>query len=73
MNLDLGQISALVSVLSAVVAWAIIPWRVTNLENRLARLEESERDTSMRMVAIETELKLTRLTVEAIARKLDVT
>lgn len=73
MNLDLGQISALVSVLSAVVAWAIIPWRVTNLETRLARLEESERDTSMRMVAIETELKLTRLTVEAIARKLDVT
>lgn len=73
MNLDLGQISALVSVLSAVIAWAIIPWRVTNLETRLARLEESERDTSMRMVAIETELKLTRITVEAIARKLDVT
>jgi len=73
MNLDLGQISALVSVLSAVVAWAIIPWRVTNLETRLSRLEESERDTSMRMVAIETELKLTRQTVEAIARKLDVT
>lgn len=73
MNLDLGQVSALISVLSAIVAWAIIPWRVTNLETRLARLEESERDTSMRMVAIETELKLTRQTVEAIARKLDVT
>jgi len=50
----------------------VIPWRVSQVEDRIKRLEESERNTSARLASIETELRLTRHTLERIAEKLDV-
>jgi hypothetical protein len=50
----------------------VIPWRVSQVEERIKRLEQSERDSSMRLASIETELRLTRHTLERIAEKLDV-
>lgn len=72
MNISIEQISAILSIASALAAWAVIPWRVGQVERRIERLEASERDMAHRMTAIETELKLTRQTVEKIAAKLDV-
>ena len=72
MNLSIEQLSSLVSVLGAVAAWAVIPYRVNQLERRLERLEASERDFAERMAGIEAELRLTRHTVEKIADKLEV-
>lgn len=72
MNLTVEQISSIVSILGAVAAWAVIPYRVNQVERRLERLENSERDFSNRMASIETELRLTRHTVEKIADKLEV-
>jgi hypothetical protein len=72
MNLSIEQLSSLVSVLGAVAAWAVIPYRVNQLERRLERLESSERDFAERMAGIEAELRLTRHTVEKIADKLEV-
>ena len=72
MNLSIEQLSSLVSVLGAVAAWAVIPYRVNQLERRLDRLESSERDFATRMASIEAELRLTRHTVEKIADKLEV-
>ena len=72
MDLTLNNLAAIVSLASAFAAWAVIPWRVSQVENRIQRLEESERDSASRMAAIETELKLTRHTVEKIAEKLNV-
>jgi hypothetical protein len=72
MNIDLATASSIVSLASAFAAWAVIPWRVSQLEVRLQRLETSERDMSNRMASIETELRLTRHTVERIAEKLNV-
>ena len=71
MNLDLSTLASVISIGSALAAWAVIPWRVNQIELRVARLEESERDMTGRMIVIETELKLTRITVEKIATKLD--
>lgn len=73
MNVSLESISAIISIASALAAWAVIPWRVSQVERRIDRLEASERDMAHRMTAIETELRLTRETVEKIAAKLDVT
>ena len=73
MNIDLSTVSAIISLASALVAWAVIPWRVSQLEIRLQRLEAFERDMSTKMASIQTELRLTRQTVEKIAEKLDVT
>lgn len=72
MDLTLNNLAAIVSLASAFAAWAVIPWRVSQVEGRIQRLEESERDSASRMAAIETELKLTRHTVEKIAEKLNV-
>jgi hypothetical protein len=72
MDLTLNNLAAIVSLASAFAAWAVIPWRVSQVETRIQRLEESERDASARMSAIETELRLTRHTVEKIAEKLNV-
>lgn len=72
MNISLESLAAIVSIASALAAWAVIPWRVSQVERRIERLEASERDMAHRMTAIETELKLTRVTVEKIAQKLDV-
>jgi hypothetical protein len=72
MNIDLSSVSAIISLASALVAWAVIPWRVSQLEIRLQRLEAFERDMSTKMASIQTELRLTRQTVEKIAEKLDV-
>ena len=72
MNISVEQLSSLVSVLGAVAAWAVIPYRVNQLERRLERLESSERDFAERMAGIEAELRLTRHTVEKIADKLEV-
>lgn len=72
MNVSLESLAAIVSIASALAAWAVIPWRVSQVERRIERLEASERDMAHRMTAIETELKLTRQTVEKIAQKLDV-
>ena len=72
MNLSVEQLSSIVSILGAVAAWAVIPYRVNQLERRLDRLENSERDFATRMAGIEAELRLTRHTVEKIADKLEV-
>lgn len=72
MNLSLESLSAIISIASALAAWAVIPWRVSQVERRIDRLEASERDMAHKMAAIETELKLTRQTVEKIAEKLNV-
>ena len=72
MDLTLNNLAAIVSLASAFAAWAVIPWRVSQVETRLQRLEESERDGTARMSAMETELRLTRHTVEKIAEKLNV-
>jgi hypothetical protein len=72
MNIELSSVSAIISLASALVAWAVIPWRVSQLEIRLQRLEAFERDMSTKMASIQTELRLTRQTVEKIAEKLDV-
>jgi len=45
---------------------------VNQLERRLDRLESSEREFATRMASIETELRITRHTVEKIADKLEV-
>jgi hypothetical protein len=71
-DLTLNNLAAIVSLASAFAAWAVIPWRVSQVEGRIQRLEESERDSASRMAAIEIELKLTRHTVEKIAEKLNV-
>jgi hypothetical protein len=71
-DLNLNNLASIVSLASAFAAWAVIPWRVSQVEVRIQRLEESERDSASRMAAIETELKLTRHTVEKIAEKLNV-
>ena len=73
MELNLSTLSAIVSLSSAFAAWAVIPWRVSQVEERIKRLEESERNASARLSSIETELRLTRHTLERIAEKLDVT
>lgn len=73
MNISLEQIAAIISIASALAAWAVIPWRVSQVERRLERLESSERDMASRMSSIETELRITRHTVERIAEKLNVT
>jgi hypothetical protein len=70
--LNLTNLASIVSLASAFAAWAVSPWRVAQVEVRIQRLEESERDASARMSAIETELRLTRHTVEKIAEKLNV-
>ena len=72
MNVSLESLSAILSIASALAAWAVIPWRVSQVEKRIERLEASERDMAHKMAAIETELRLTRETVEKIADKLDV-
>jgi hypothetical protein len=72
MDLNVNSLAAIVSLASAFAAWAVIPWRVSQVEERLKRLEQSERDASMRLASIETELRLTRHTLERIAEKLDV-
>lgn len=72
MDLNLNSLAAIVSLASAFAAWAVIPWRVSQVEERIKRLEESERDASVRLASIETELRLTRHTLERIAEKLDV-
>ena len=71
--MSVETVAAIFSIASALAAWAVIPWRVSQVERRIDRLEASERDMAHRMTAIETELKLTRQTVEKIAAKLDVT
>lgn len=71
-NVSIEQIAAIFSIASALAAWAVIPWRVSQVERRLERLETSERDMASRMTAIETELRMTRHTVEKIAEKLNV-
>ena len=73
MDLSLNNLAAVVSLASAFAAWAVIPWRVSQVEERIKRLEESERNASARLSSIETELRLTRHTLERIAEKLDVT
>jgi len=72
MDLNINSLSAILSIASALAAWAVIPWRVSQVEERIKRLEESERYSSARMASIETELRLTRHTVEKIANKLEV-
>ena len=72
MELNLNSLAAIVSLSSAFAAWAVIPWRVSQVEDRIKRLEESERNASVRLASIETELRLTRHTLERIAEKLDV-
>jgi len=72
MDLSLNNLAAVVSLASAFAAWAVIPWRVSQVEDRIKRLEESERNTASRLSSIETELRLTRHTLERIAEKLDV-
>jgi hypothetical protein len=72
MDLNVNSLAAIVSLASAFAAWAVIPWRVSQVEERLKRLEQSERDASVRLASIETELRLTRHTLERIAEKLDV-
>ena len=72
MNLSIEQVSSIISVLGAFAAWAVIPYRVNQLERRLDRLESSEREFATQMASIETELRITRHTVEKIADKLDV-
>ena len=72
MDLSLNNLAAVVSLASAFAAWAVIPWRVSQVEERIKRLEESERNTASRLSSIETELRLTRHTLERIAEKLDV-
>jgi hypothetical protein len=72
MELNITSLSAIISIASALAAWAVIPWRVSQVEDRIKRLEASERDTSVRLASIETELRLTRHTLERIAEKLDV-
>jgi hypothetical protein len=72
MELNITSLSAIISIASALAAWAVIPWRVSQVEDRIKRLEQSERDTSVRLASIETELRLTRHTLERIAEKLDV-
>jgi hypothetical protein len=72
MDLSLNNLAAVVSLASAFAAWAVIPWRVSQVEERIKRLEQSERDASVRLASIETELRLTRHTLERIAEKLDV-
>jgi hypothetical protein len=72
MDLNINSLAAIVSLASAFAAWAVIPWRVSQVEERLKRLEHSERDASVRLASIETELRLTRHTLERIAEKLDV-
>jgi hypothetical protein len=71
-NLSIEELSSIISIIGALAAWMVIPYRVNQVEKRLERLENSERDFSERMTAIETELRLTRHTVEKIADKLDV-
>ncbi len=73
MNISIEQVAAIISIASALAAWAVIPWRVSQVERRLERLESSERDMASRMSSIETELRITRHTVERIAEKLNVT
>ena len=72
MDLNLNSLAAIVSLASAFAAWAVIPWRVSQVEERIKRLEESERNASVRLASIETELRLTRHTIERIAEKLDI-
>jgi len=72
MDLNVNSLAAIVSLASAFAAWAVIPWRVSQVEDRIKRLEESERNASVRLASIETELRLTRHTLERIAEKLDV-
>lgn len=72
MDLNVNSLAAIVSLASAFAAWAVIPWRVSQVEERIKRLEESERDASARLASIETELRLTRHTIERIAEKLDI-
>ena len=72
MELNITSLSASISIASALAAWAVIPWRVSQVEERIKRLEESERDASVRLASIETELRLTRHTIERIAEKLDI-
>ncbi len=72
MELNITSLSAIISIASALAAWAVIPWRVSQVEDRIKRLEASERDTSVRLASIETEVRLTRHTLERIAEKLDV-
>ena len=72
MELNITSLSAIISIASALAAWAVIPWRVSQVEERIKRLEESERDASVRLASIETEVRLTRHTLERIAEKLDV-
>ena len=72
MELNITSLSAIISIASALAAWAVIPWRVSQVEERIKRLEESERDASVRLASIETELRLTRHTIERIAEKLDI-
>jgi hypothetical protein len=72
MDLNINSLSAILSIASALAAWAVIPGRVSQVEERIKRLEESERNTSARLASIETEVRLTRHTLERIAEKLDV-
>jgi hypothetical protein len=72
MDLNITSLSAILSIASALAAWTVIPWRVSQVEDRIKRLEESERNASVRLASIETELRLTRHTLERIAEKLDV-
>jgi hypothetical protein len=72
MDLNINSLASILSIASALAAWAVIPWRVSQVEERIKRLEESERNTSTRLASIETELRLTRHTLERIAEKLDV-
>jgi len=72
MDLNVNSLAAIVSLASAFAAWAVIPWRVSQVEERIKRLEESERLASARLASIETEIRLTRHTIERIAEKLDI-
>ena len=70
MELSVNNLASIVSLASALAAWAVIPWRVSQVEERIKRLEESERTNAARLSAIETELRLSRHTLEKIAEKL---
>jgi len=72
MDLNINSLAAILSIASALAAWAVIPWRVSQVEERIKRLEERARNTSTRLATLATELRLTRHTLERIAEKLDV-
>ena len=55
MNFSIEQVSSIISVLGAFAAWAVIPYRVNQLERRLDRLESSEREFATQMASIETD------------------